>query len=180
VSCMKLPRRPSSFDWLGKEVRYFENALAIALLSAIIVDVLLEVYFRYVLSDPLSWSAEIATYMFAWLTVIGIAIAQRDHAHIEVRFFSHLSEAAGIATAWISWTTSLLFFIMLAIGGYLFSSGSVIEEGPASGLPLWIAYACLPAGAVFGLYHTLMDLPELIRSPLTLGAAHHPEENISA
>lgn len=176
---MTLPRRPSRLDWIDKGVHYFENALAVALLSAIIVDVLLEVYFRYVLSNPLSWSAEIATYMFAWLTATGIAIAQRDHAHIEVRFFSHLSETAGIATAWISWTASLLFFIMLAVGGYLFSSGSVIEEGPASGLPLWIAYAGLPAGAILGLYHTLMDLPELIRSPLTLGAAHHPEEDIS-
>jgi TRAP-type C4-dicarboxylate transport system permease small subunit len=177
---MILPMRPSKVDWLDKGVRYLENALAVTLLSAIIVDVLLEVYFRYVLSHPLSWSGEIATYMFAWLTVIGIAIAQRDHSHIEVRFFSHLSDAAGVATAWISWTTSLLFFIMLAIGGYLFSSGSVIEEGPATGLPLWVAYACLPVGAILGIYHTLMDLPELIRSPLALGAAHHPEEDISA
>jgi TRAP-type C4-dicarboxylate transport system permease small subunit len=177
---MTLPKRRSSWDWIDKGIRHFENVLAISILVAIIIDVLLEVLFRYVLESPLSWSSEVATYMFAWLTLIGIAIAQRDHGHIEVRFFSHLSDRIGIATAWISWITSFVFFVVLAIAGYLFASGDTIETGPASDLPVWIAYACLPVGALLGLCHTLRDLPILIRSPLTLGSAHHPEEDIDA
>ena len=120
---MTSSRRRSSWDWIVEGIRHVENVLAICLLAAIIVDVLLAVLFRYVLSNPLSWSSEVATYMFAWLTLIGMAIAQRDHAHIEVRLFAHLSEAIGIATAWISWIMSFLFFAVLAVAGYLFASG---------------------------------------------------------
>jgi len=177
---MTSSRRRSSWDWIVEGIRHVENVLAICLLAAIIVDVLLAVLFRYVLSNPLSWSSEVATYMFAWLTLIGIAIAQRDHAHIEVRLFAHLSEAIGIATAWISWIMSFLFFAVLAVAGYLFASGETIQTGPASGIHVWVVYACLPTGAVLGLYHTLCDLPQLIRSPLSLASAHHPEEVIDA
>jgi len=173
---MTSSRQRSSWDWIDVGVRQVENVLAICLLAAIIVDVLLQVLFRYVLSNPLSWSSEVATYLFAWLTLIGIAIAQRDHAHIEVRLFAHLSEAIGIATAWVSWITSFLFFAVLAVAGCLYASGEMIQTGPASGIYLWVVYACLPSGALLGLYHTLRDLPQLIRAPLSLASAHHSEE----
>ena len=173
---MTSSRKRSSWNWIDVGVRQVENVLAICLLAAIIVDVLLQVLFRYVLSNPLSWSSEVATYLFAWLTLIGIAIAQRDHAHIEVRLFAHLSDAIGIATAWVSWTTSFLFFAVLAVAGYLFASGEMIQTGPASGIYLWVVYACLPTGAALGLYHTLRDLPQLIRAPLSLTSVHHSEE----
>lgn len=173
---MTSSRRRSSWDWIDQGVRWVENVLAICLLAAIIVDVLLQVLFRYVLSNPLSWSSEVATYTFAWLTLIGIAIAQRDHAHIEVRLFVHLSDATGIATAWFSWITSFLFFTLLAIAGYLFVSGEMIQTGPASGIHLWVVYACLPTGAMLGLYHTLRDLPQLIHAPLSLVSTRHSEE----
>jgi TRAP-type transport system small permease protein len=173
---MTSSRKRSSWDWIDAGVRQVENVLVICLLAAIIVDVLLQVLFRYVLSNPLSWSSEVATYMFAWLTLIGIAIAQRDRAHIEVRLFAHLSEAIGIATAWVAWITSFLFFAVLAVAGYLFASGELIQTGPASGIYLWVVYACMPAGAALGLYHTLRDLPQLIRAPLSLASAQHSEE----
>jgi len=180
VASMTSSRRRSSWDWIDEGVRHVENVLAICLLAAIIVDVLLQVLFRYVLSNPLSWSSEVATYMFAWLTLIGIAIAQRDRSHIEVRLFAHLSEATGIATAWISWIMSFLFFAILAVAGYFFASGEMIQTGPASGIHVWVVYACLPTGAALGLYHTLRELPQLIRSPLSLVSAHHPEEVVEA
>jgi TRAP-type C4-dicarboxylate transport system permease small subunit len=177
---MTLPKTRSSWSWIDKGIRYAENVLAICLLTAIIIDILLAVFFRYVLSNPLSWSGEVATYMFAWLTLLGMAIAQRDHGHIEVRLFSHLSDKAGIATAWISWIASAIFFVVLAVAGYLFTLGDTIEIGAASGLPVWVAYACLPVGAALGLYHTVCDLPALIRSPLTLGSVDLPKEDITA
>jgi len=157
-----------------------ENVVAGCLLAAIIIIVLLAVFFRYVLADPLSWSSEVATYLFAWLTLLGIAIAQRDHAHVDLKLFAHLSEAIGTATAWFCWTVSVLFFAVLAVAGYAFASGETIQTGPVSGIPLWIVYAGVPMGGCLGLYHALRDLPRLVRSPLSLATAQHREEVIDA
>ena len=74
----------SALDRVDGGIRLVENVVGLTLLAAIVVDVTQQVVFRYVLENSLSWSSELATYMFAWLTLIGLAIAQRDHAHIEV------------------------------------------------------------------------------------------------
>ncbi|HEX8013156.1 MAG TPA: TRAP transporter small permease [Casimicrobiaceae bacterium] len=146
-------------DAVEAGIRNLENLLAIALLVAIVVDVSLQVVFRYVLSHSLSWSSELATYMFAWLTLLGMAIAQRERAHIEVQFFAHLGAAVRVALGWIAWTASLAFFALLWVGGYFFFAGETIQSGPATGIPLWAVYSSLPIGATFGLFHVLRDLP---------------------
>jgi TRAP-type C4-dicarboxylate transport system permease small subunit len=135
-----------------------ENALAIGLLIAIVLDVSLQVLFRYVLSHSLSWSSELATYMFAWLTLLGMAIAQRERAHIEVQFFGHLSPGVRVALSWVAWLASLAFFAVLLFGGYFFFEGDTIQSGPATGIPLWAVYSSLPVGAALGIFHVLCDL----------------------
>lgn len=162
---MTSSKRRNKLGWLDEGIRRVENVLAICLLIAIVVDVSLQIIFRYVLSYPLSWSSELATYLFAWLTLIGMAVAQREHAHIEVRFFSHLSPFMFAATVWIACVGSLLFFTLLLVGGYAFFAGETIQSGPASGIPLWAVYSSLPTGAALGLYHVLRDLPRIIESP---------------
>ncbi len=162
---MTSSKRRNNLDLLDEGILRLENALAIFLLVAIVVDISLQIIFRYVLSYPLSWSSELATYMFAWLTLTGMAVAQREHAHIEVRFFSHLSPAMHAATIRIAWVASLFFFALLSVGGYAFFAGETIQSGPASGIPLWAVYSSLPVGAALGLYHVLRDLPRIIRSP---------------
>jgi len=143
-------------------IRFVENLAAIALLIAIVVDVSLQVVFRYVLSHPLSWSSELATYLFEWLTVLGMAIAQRERAHLAVQFFADRSPAVRDALRWLAWGVSLVFFALLLFGGYFFFAGDTIQSGPATGIPLWAVYSCLPVGAALGLYHVLYDLPRVI------------------
>ena len=180
MDCTTLSSQRSKWKRIDKGIRYLENALATSLLAAIINVVLLAVFFRYVLADPLSWSGEVATYMFAWLTLLGIAIAQRDHAHVDLKLFAHLSEAIGIVIAWFCWTVSVLFFAVLSIAGYVFTAGETVQTGPVSGIPLWIVYASVPTGGVLGLYHALCELRQLIRSPLSVTAAYHSEEIFDA
>lgn len=163
-------------DAVDATVRRVENVVAIALLIAIVVDVSLQVIFRYVLSYSLSWSSELATYMFAWLTLLGMAIAQREHAHIEVQFFGHLGPGVRAVLGWVAWIASLAFFALLWVGGYLFFAGETIQTGPASGIPLWAVYSSLPIGAMLGLFHVLRDLPRVMHpdrhAPTDLRAAH--------
>jgi TRAP-type C4-dicarboxylate transport system permease small subunit len=155
--------RQTIFDAVDDSVRRVENVLAIALVIAIVVDVSLQVVFRYLLEHSLSWSSELATYMFAWLTLLGMAIAQRERAHIEVQFFGHFGPGVRAVLGWVAWIASLAFFALLWAGGYLFFAGETIQSGPATGIPLWAVYSSLPVGATFALYHVLRDLRRVMR-----------------
>ncbi|MBC8639539.1 TRAP transporter large permease subunit [Caballeronia sp. EK] len=50
------------------------------------------VFFRYVLHDPLIWGDELATLLFIWLAMLGAVIALRRHEHMRLTtFIAHLS-----------------------------------------------------------------------------------------
>ncbi len=58
--------------------------------GAMTVIIFLQVLFRYVLEFSLSWSEELARYLFVWLTFLGAGVAMRDGSHIEVSLVADL------------------------------------------------------------------------------------------
>lgn len=65
----------------------FLKFVLIALFAIIIVCVSLQVFYRYVLNDPLTWSEELARFSFMWMVFLGLGLAERDDQHIAVDFF---------------------------------------------------------------------------------------------
>ena len=55
--------------------------VTLALMSAIIVA---QVFFRYVLNNSLSWSEELARYLFIWTIYIGISYGVKMDKHVAV------------------------------------------------------------------------------------------------
>jgi TRAP-type C4-dicarboxylate transport system permease small subunit len=68
-------------------VRVGETALEVFLdivLLAMTAIILAGVFFRYVLGQPLMFSFEISTVLFAWIVFIGLVIAYKDGFHLGV------------------------------------------------------------------------------------------------
>ena len=53
-------------------------------LGAMTCIVFVSVVFRYVLNSPLTWSEELASLLFAWLTFIGAYVGFRTRSHISI------------------------------------------------------------------------------------------------
>lgn len=49
--------------------------------------IFLQVICRYALNDALSWSEELASYLFHWATFLGASVAFYEHTHISVTYF---------------------------------------------------------------------------------------------
>lgn len=41
-----------------------------------------QIFFRYVIRQPLDWAYEVTVSTYLWLVVLGACYAQRDHAHV--------------------------------------------------------------------------------------------------
>ena len=48
--------------------------ICMAFLAASVVIITIQVFWRYVLSDPLSWTEEVSRYLFIWIVMLGIPI----------------------------------------------------------------------------------------------------------
>ena len=60
--------------------------MTIVLCSVMTFVVLLGVFYRYVLTDPLAWSEELSTFAMVWLTMIGGSMGIKRYSHVGVSY----------------------------------------------------------------------------------------------
>lgn len=77
----------SSFNWPTMLTNVLERTLGICvllLMLTIILAMSAQIFFRFVLNTPLTYTDEIAQIALTWLTFLGAAWIYRSHGHITV------------------------------------------------------------------------------------------------
>lgn len=74
--------------------RYFEEIIGFTVFVGIFVAQSLQIFFRYVLNNPLSGTDEISRILFIWLGFIGAAIVTKHNAHLSTEFITSLLPAS--------------------------------------------------------------------------------------
>lgn len=69
---------------------HFEEAIIVLLMAAMSLLIGLQIFMRYVMGASLSWSEELARYLFIWATYLGIAYGVQKGAHIRVTMVTDL------------------------------------------------------------------------------------------
>lgn len=91
--------------WINSWIsRIFRN-IAAALVAGMVGVVLLQVVFRYVLNNALSWSEEVAIYLMVWMTFLVAPIAYRESLNVALNLF----------TGWIKGRVLYLLMIVLDV-----------------------------------------------------------------
>ena len=130
----------------------FEITVCIVLMSVMSSLLALQVFMRYVMGNSLSWSEELARYIFIWLIYLGISYGASVMKHIKIE--AALSLFPGRMAPYVVIAGDAIFFLFsvyICWSGY----GIVVRQmrigqtSPAMGMPMWIIYAAPMAG--FGL-----------------------------
>lgn len=142
--------------------------LAFGLMTILIFG---QVVCRYVLHNPLSWSEELARYLFIWLTFCGASVAFYEGTHIRVSYFverigSQKLQAAIFALADVLCLWLLWIFVK---DGFVVAS-RVMSLGQMSSsmgfLPVGVVYLAVPVGSLFMalnvLYHAVSHLQTIV------------------
>jgi len=130
----------------------FERFLVLSFLFSLIL-VFVQVIMRYLFNYSLSWSEELARYIFVWQSWLGFCLALRYGKHIRVDVVSHwLSPRLKIVFETIAWLLSLIMVLFLVTNGFqllrlLASRGQV---SPALRIPMSYAYAAVPVSCLLG------------------------------
>lgn len=74
--------------WIG--VEWIAKALLILLVTAMTAACLAQVIWRYVFNDPLTWSEELARYLFVWVGYLAAWLAWTHRAHIALDAVTYL------------------------------------------------------------------------------------------
>ena len=132
--------------------KWFDNAeeyLLVGSLAFNVVLVFFQVVMRYVFQNSLSWSEELARYIFLWQTWLGASYAVKEHRHLRVEMLADSFKGRArlvfelfVLVVWFG------FSGFLAYQGYQMTS-FLVQSGQTSAamqIPISWAYASVPVG----------------------------------
>ena len=142
------------------------------LLIAMVVIVLLQVVFRYVLNNSLIWTEELSKTLMVWTALLVAPWAYRHGANVRIEMF--VGELSKKAQAILTLALNLLVFWIVAI--FLSESFGFFERGltvRTDSLPIQVAWFYSIVPVAFSLL-LLVCFETLLRNTLAL---RHPEED---
>lgn len=128
---------------------YLEMGICVTLISVIAVVLGLQVFMRYVMQNSLSWSEELARYLFIWLIYIGISYGAKIMRHIKIDASLYLFPKKWRAyVVIIGDFLFLVFCFIVIIYSVLLVNRQLMlsQTSPAIGMPMWIVYAAPGVG----------------------------------
>lgn len=139
-------------------------------LAAMAVLIFAQVIFRYVLKSPLSWSEELATYLFSLETFLGAAMVLRSNKHVRVTAVLNLikSDAARRIISVVSDLIILVLCLLLCVAsGQII--GKLMKISQISPSMPWLktsyVYGCVPIS--MGLM-TLIKIESILKTVLKI------------
>jgi TRAP-type C4-dicarboxylate transport system permease small subunit len=122
-----------------------------AIVAAVIMTIMifLQVIFRYVIKAPLSFSEELARYMFVWSVAMGSALALRKRKHIGVEVFVEwLPVRFRDQVKIVGGLLNLIFFGLLVWYGFVMVGATMDQLSPALLLPMGYVYLAIPSSGI--------------------------------
>lgn len=80
----RAPRIETTLERFWRQLNIAIDSVLGTVLVGLVAVTVLQVFFRYILDHALDWPEEVARWGFVWLVFLGIAIGQREQAHISI------------------------------------------------------------------------------------------------
>lgn len=130
------------------------------MMALMIGFVFLNVVLRSVFNSGLTWSEEVARYLFVFITYIGAIGAMRDNTHLGMdTVIRRLPSKLKKATYIFSQSLILIIMLILTHGAYKMTIQNVNAKAAATGIPLSFIYGvgiltgvCIAINAIVNIY----------------------------
>ena len=136
--------------------------ILISIMSLMVINVLWQVFSRYILSDPSSFTDELARYLMIWLGVLGAAYVAGKGNHVAITYFSEKLSVENQKRIKVLIHLFILSFAVLGmlIGGLrlVYITLALGQLSPALKIPLGIVYSVIPISGILIIIYKILDL----------------------
>ena len=139
------------------------EVLVMVAVAVLVIDVLWQVFTRFIMGDPSSWTEELATFLLIWVALLGSAVALGRGAHLGIDYFvGKLDHKMRLRTELFVFAVVALFsFLVMVIGGIglVARTLELNQISVALKLPMGYVYLAVPiSGAFLVLYLSLIHI----------------------
>lgn len=154
-------------DGAGLAARLLEaipQVLLAGLLALLIVFLVMSVISRYVMKLGTPWSDEFARILFAWIVMVGFAVAVRQRANVAVDILVEQAGAGLKRVLYIVQDALILgFSVVFTYAAYQTVQFASMQMMPGLGITIgWLYSSCVAAGALMTVY-AIFNLVQTLR-----------------
>ena len=156
------------------------NVLAGGSFIAMVVLTCWQVFTRYILGNPSTWSEELVGYLFAWMSLFGACLVTGERGHMNIPLLVDKTSPAiqkllGIFAEIIACIFAL---VILVYGGVQISSLAMGQMTSSLGVPVGVFYVVMPiCGVVIALY-TILNIIEIARGTMSVTSVNEGAQAI--
>jgi TRAP-type C4-dicarboxylate transport system permease small subunit len=147
----------------------FSKKAAAFMLLILIVSITLAVFYRYILNSPFTWTEELATFLFIWISFLGATTATYEKRHVSIdflieRFPRKVNDIIKIFT-----TVLILVFMVLVVVGSFILFPTMTHVSVALHIPKYLYYSAIASASVMMFSMYIVELVELVHDMLNRG-----------
>lgn len=146
-------------------LNYLLNGLAGVSFLTMVVLTCWQVITRYILKSPSTWSEELVSYLFAWMSLLGASVVTSERGHMNIPILvERLSENGQKALMCLGEIIAFLFSaIILVYGGVKITNLAMGQMTSSLGVPIGIFYIVLPLCGVLNMIYTILNIIDIVQ-----------------
>lgn len=137
------------------------NALVV-IMAVMVINVLWQVFTRFIVGTPSSFTDELARYLMIWLGILGAAYVSGRNMHVAIDVLPlRFSASTQKKLKLIVYSLIVVFaFFAMVIGGLrlVYITYILDQYSPALQMPLAVVYFTIPLSGVFIIYYKISDI----------------------
>ena len=141
------------------------NVLAGVSLIAMTALTCWQVFTRYVLNNPSTWSEELVGYLFAWASLFGASLitGERGHMNIPVVVEKMPAAAQKFFTIFAELIAMAFSLIILVYGGYRITLLAMGQMTSSLGVAVGVFYVAMPVCGVINILYTILNIYDICK-----------------
>ncbi len=135
------------------------SVILIILMAVMVLDVSWQVFTRFILKDPSSFTEELAGFLLIWIGLLGASYALYSRAHLGIDVLTAKLEGSNkqLVEILINIIVILFSLFILVIGGFRLVNltFTLNQISPAMGIPMGYVYLVLPITGILMIFYSL-------------------------
>lgn len=148
-------------DFLNRSL----NVLAGVSFLAMVILTCWQVFSRYILQNPSTWSEEMVSYLFAWMSLLGasIVVGERGHMNIPILVERFGGKARTFFAIFGEVIACIFAGVILVYGGLQITNLAMGQMTSSLGIAVGVFYVVLPISGVINIIYTILNIAEIMK-----------------
>lgn len=132
------------------------------IMGVMVINVLWQVFTRFIIGTPSSFTDELARYLMIWVGVLGAAYISGRRMHVAIDLLPAKLNKEGQVKLKIFINSIIILFCFFALvgGGFrlVYITFTLEQYSPALQIPLSVVYLVIPISGILIIYYKFSDI----------------------